>query len=834
MNYALDNPIGKLQSKNAAVRVVFVYAAFACLWILFSDWVLVWLVSDPTRIAFWSTVKGWLFVAVTSLLLFGMIQRQLNQTFNLSARESEAQASLNQQAQRSEALLGLPAAADAMNESEFLQHGLGVAEELTASQIAFVHFVHEDQESIELGTWSRATLDSYCNASYDKHYPVSSAGIWADALRQRAPVLINDYASANGKHGLPEGHAHLGRLISVPVIEGGLVRMMMGVGNKPQPYTELDVETARLVAQALYRIVSKHRSDDAMHQSQKSLKEAQRIASIGSYALDISKGRWESSEELDRIFGISASFEHSVQSWESLIHPEDRAMMSEYFSNQVAVQHKMFDKEYRIVKPDDQAERWVHGLGRLEFDAQAGLQRMVGTIQDITERKQSDSHIQALAFSDPLTGLPNRRLLLDRLEQAMAAASRHAYQGALLFIDLDDFKTLNDTLGHDKGDLLLKQITNRLTGCVREGDTVARLGGDEFVVLLENLISTLSEAAAQAQAVAAKILSALGKPYELEGHGHHSTASIGVTLFGGSQRENIEEPLKRGELAMYEAKAAGRNSVRFFEPKMQTALAGRAGLEVDLREALTKGQFILYYQAQGGDENRLSGVEALVRWQHPLRGLVSPLEFIPIAEASGLILPLGRWVLETACKQLATWALRPERSHLTMAVNVSARQIRQCDFVEEVLAVLEATGAKPERLKLELTESMLLDNVTDTIAKMKALKAQGVCFSLDDFGTGYSSLSFLKRLPLDQLKIDMSFVKDILTDPNDAAIANMVVALAESMGLAVIAEGVETESQKDFLAKLGCHNYQGYLFNKPVPIDEFEAFAAQVLQALNS
>ena len=826
MNYTLDNPTAKLQSKNAAARVVLLYAVFACLWILSSDWILVWLVSDPTRIAFWSTVKGWLFVAVTSLLLFGMIQRQLGQTFSLSERESEAQTLLNQQAQRSEALLNLPLAADAMNETDFLQHGLAITEQLTGSQIGFVHCVHDDQETIDLLTWSQSTLTGYCTASVDRHYPISQAGIWADALRQRKPVLINDYAIASGKHGLPEGHARLERLISVPVIEDGLVRMMMGVGNKPLPYTDMDVETARLVAQTLYRIFSKRRSDQAMHQSQESLKEAQRIASIGSYALDMATGRWESSEELDRLFGISASFDRSVQSWESLIHPEDRAMMSEYFRNQVAGQHRMFDKEYRIVKPDDEAERWVHGLGRLEFDSQGDLQKMVGTVQDITERKQSDSQIQALAFSDPLTGLPNRRLLLDRLEQAMAAALRHGYQGALLFIDLDDFKTLNDTLGHDKGDLLLQQITHRLIGCVREGDTVARLGGDEFVVLLENLISTAPEAAAQAQIVAVKILNTLGQPYELEGHGHHSTASIGVTLFGGPQRESIDEPLKRGELAMYEAKAAGRNSIRLFEPTMQTALAGRAGLEVDLREALTKGQFILYYQAQCGDKNQLSGVEALVRWQHPQRGLVSPQEFIPIAEASGLILPLGRWVLETACRQLAAWALRPERSHLTMAVNVSARQIRQSSFVPEVLAILEATGARPERLKLELTESGLLDNVTDTIAKMNTLKALGVSFSLDDFGTGYSSLSYLKRLPLAQLKIDMSFVKDILTDLNDAAIANMVVALGESMGLTVIAEGVETESQKDFLAKLGCNNYQGYLFNKPAPIDEFEAFAA--------
>ena len=380
MNYTLDNPTAKLQSKNAAARVVLLYAVFACLWILSSDWILVWLVSDPTRIAFWSTVQGWLFVVVTSLLLFGMIQRQLGQTFSLSERESEAQTLLNQQAQRSEALLNLPLAADAMNETDFLQHGLAITEQLTGSQIGFVHCVHDDQETIDLLTWSQSTLTGYCTASVDRHYPISQAGIWADALRQRKPVLINDYANASGKHGLPEGHARLERLISVPVIEDGLVRMMMGVGNKPLPYTDMDVETARLVAQTLYRIFSKRRSDQAMHQSQESLKEAQRIASIGSYALDMATGRWESSEELDRLFGLSASFDRSVQSWESLIHPEDRAMMSEYFRNQVAGQHRMFDKEYRIVKPDDEAERWVHGLGRLEFDSQGDLQKMVGTV----------------------------------------------------------------------------------------------------------------------------------------------------------------------------------------------------------------------------------------------------------------------------------------------------------------------------------------------------------------------------------------------------------------------------------------------------------------------
>jgi diguanylate cyclase (GGDEF)-like protein len=392
---------------------------------------------------------------------------------------------------------------------------------------------------------------------------------------------------------------------------------------------------------------------------------------------------------------------------------------------------------------------------------------------------------------------------------------------------MDDFKMLNDSLGHDKGDQLLQQIAGLLLTCVREGDTVARLGGDEFVVLLEDLSKIPQEAATQAEVVARKIHHALRQPYQLNSHTYHSSASIGITLFGGTQRESIEEPLKRAELAMYKAKAIGRDNLRFFEPEMRNAVNARVALEADLHEAVTQSQFLLYYQAQVDRDAHLTGVEALVRWQHPKRGLILPGEFIPVAEASGLILPLGHWVLETACKQLAAWAVRPEMAHLTISVNVSARQFRWPDFVDDVLAVLDATAANPRRLQLELTESLLLDNMKDIIAKMNTLKSKGVGFSLDDFGTGYSSLSYLKRLPLDELKIDQSFVRDILTDPNDAAIAKMVVALAESMGLAVIAEGVETQAQRDALDDLGCQAFQGYLFSRPVPIEEFEALAGR-------
>ena len=451
----------------------------------------------------------------------------------------------------------------------------------------------------------------------------------------------------------------------------------------------------------------------------------------------------------------------------------------------------------------------------------------VAIFNDISERFSAQERFETLSFYDPLTQLPNRRLLLDRLEQALHASTRHARKNAMLFVDLDNFKTLNDTLGHSQGDALLMQVAQRLKTCSREGDTVAHLGSDEFVVLLEDLSEDDIEAATQAETVANKILAAFVPEFSLGAGPYHGTASIGVTLFGARDLESSEEPLKRAELAMFQAKAAGHNLLRFFDEGMQAEVSARAALEADLRKAVQKQQFELHYQPQVVGAGRITGVEALARWQHPQRGMVSPAEFIPLAEESGLILPIGQWVLDTACAQLATWAADPALAHLTMAVNVSARQFAQVDFVLSVVASLASTGANPKLLKLELTESMLVDNVEAVIAKMGVLKAHGVGFSLDDFGTGYSSLSYLKRLPLDQLKIDQGFVRNIVTDANDAAIAKMVVVLAESLGLSVIAEGVEMQAQADLLAHLGCHAYQGYLFSRPLPLAAFESFLRQ-------
>jgi diguanylate cyclase (GGDEF)-like protein len=459
-------------------------------------------------------------------------------------------------------------------------------------------------------------------------------------------------------------------------------------------------------------------------------------------------------------------------------------------------------------------------------DADGQLTHYVATCTDISSRKSAEDQINYLAFYDPLTHLPNRRLLLDRLEQAIATCARHQCKGALLYVDLDNFKTLNETLGHFQGDLLLEMAAKRLMTCVRDDDTVARLGGDEFVVMIEHLNFSALDAATQAEAVGHKIHQVLSQSYPIGPFEHHNTSSIGITLFGNEALETTEEPLKRAEMAMYQAKAAGRNLLRFFDAQMQVMVTVRSALERDLREAVRQNQFVLHYQAQVNTCG-LTGAEVLVRWQHPKRKMVSPTEFIPLAEETGLILPLGQWVLETACAQLAAWAVQPTLAHLTLAVNVSAKQFYQEDFVTQVQATLVRTGANPQRLKLELTESLLVTDVESIIIKMSALKSYGLSFSLDDFGTGYSSLSYLKRLPLDQLKIDQGFVKNILTDSNDAAIARMVVALAESLGLAVIAEGVETKAHQEFLAHIGCHAYQGYLFSRPLALEDFEKFAQQ-------
>lgn len=473
-----------------------------------------------------------------------------------------------------------------------------------------------------------------------------------------------------------------------------------------------------------------------------------------------------------------------------------------------------FQLQRRLV---DGSTIWSAISGAPFFDSNGRFAGYRGIGRDITERKRDEDRIERLAFYDALTGLPNRRLLMDRLHNALALRERDGTTGAILFIDLDNFKDLNDTRGHDVGDDLLKQVAVRLGECVRDADTVARLGGDEFVVMLQKLSPMVEEAAADVESVGRKILHTLNQSYRLGGVEHHSTPSVGVAMFQGDGL-TIDELLKRADLAMYQAKAAGRNTLRFFDPTMQAAATARASVEADLRQALQRDQMVLYYQPVVDAYERTTGVEALVRWMHPTRGMVSPGDFIPVAEQTGLILDLGLWVLRAACQQLVLWSGSAHTRGLSISVNVSARQFRHPGFSGQVLDVLRQTGANPYRLKLELTESLLLTDFADVTHKMTELRSIGVSFSLDDFGTGYSSLSYLKQLPLDHLKIDQSFVRGVLHDPNDAAIARTILTLAASLDLGVVAEGVEIAGQRDFLMENGCRSFQGYLFGRPVPV----------------
>jgi diguanylate cyclase (GGDEF)-like protein len=449
------------------------------------------------------------------------------------------------------------------------------------------------------------------------------------------------------------------------------------------------------------------------------------------------------------------------------------------------------------------------------------IERYAQLAQLAIERKKYEDEISHVAFHDPLTQLPNRRLLVDRLQQALSASARTHRHGAVLFIDLDHFKTLNDSKGHDVGDLMLTEVARRLQEPIRKGDTVARLGGDEFIVMLTDLDEDSEKSALQAKVLGEKILETISMPYMLNGYEYQSTASIGISTFYGSS-VTVENLLRHADTAMYQSKHAGRNRLHFFNPSMQEALETRFTLQSDLRKALAEQQFSLHYQIQIDCKNHPFGAEALLRWQHPDRGPIPPAVFIQIAEESGLILPIGKYVLETACNQLKIWESNAKTKHLLLAVNVSSYQFKQPDFVDQVIATLKQTKANPTRLKIEMTESMVVEDVPETIEKMQILRAAGVRFSMDDFGTGYSSLASLKRLPIQQLKIDRSFVNDIATNPSDAIIVKTIIAMGNILGLNVIAEGVETEVQLEMLKQFECPAFQGYLFSRPLPIDQFQ------------
>jgi diguanylate cyclase (GGDEF)-like protein/PAS domain S-box-containing protein len=707
----------------------------------------------------------------------------------------------------------------------------------------------------------------------------------------------------------------------------------------------IELDGTPLLFAVIHDVTERDRAEQSLKESLELLQMAQSMGGLGAFILDIPTGIWTSTDIMDQIFGIDKDYERTVEGWTNLIHPDDRTMMANYYVQDVCEQRRDFDKVYRIVRQNDQAVRWVHGIGKLECGEQGQLQKMTGVIRDITERKATELQIQNsearyrtafqtsldylsiwrlesgdfvdvnqafldglgftreevigctlpdlnvwadpqarltfldlmrkesqcknlevrlrrksgevllalvsasvmeldgvpcifsavrdisstreaeqkirdLAYYDSLTRLPNRHMLLDRLQMTFPSNTRIDRRRALLLVDLDNFKGLNDALGQETGDILLKEVAQRLEHSVRETDTVARLGSDEYAVLLEGLTKDPEDAATQASNVGEKILAAVSQPYLFGAHEYSCTASIGITVFG-YQQPSPREILQQADIAMRKAKAGGRNTMHFFTPALQRVVNARAALEEDLRRAVHANQLQLYYQPQI-EKNSLIGVEALVRWRHPRRGILAPGEFIPLAEETGLILPLGQWVLDAACRQIVAWSARKETANIQISVNISPRQFRQHDFVEQVLASIGRTGANPANLMFEITESILLDDLDIVAAKMLQLKVHGIHFSLDDFGTGYSSLSYLQRLPLDQMKIDQAFVRNLPDDPACDAIAQAIVSLGRVMGLAVVAEGVETMEQMAFLKRIGCEGLQGYLFSRPVPLAEFE------------
>ena len=455
------------------------------------------------------------------------------------------------------------------------------------------------------------------------------------------------------------------------------------------------------------------------------------------------------------------------------------------------------------------------------YDESRAVTHYVASYSSIAQNREAEAEIHRLAYYDSLTLLPNRRFLQERLDQTMLECTRNGCHGAVLFADLDNFKHLNDAHGHDSGDVLLTMVARRLVSAMPSNSMVARLSGDEFVIVLDNLSSTRDEATEQARHVAERMCAALSEPYDL-GIEYPCTVSVGIVLFQ-DQQHGVKRLLKRADLALYQAKAAGRNRVHFFDADMQNQLEARKNLTHELGQALALNQLQLYYQVQVDHLYRVVSAEALLRWAHPKLGLLEPDIFIPLAEETGLILPIGQWVLTTACEQIRRWDER-EGTPIRLSVNVSARQFRQPDFVDGVKKALAETGADPACLDIELTESVAISNVEDTISKMYALKEMGIRVSMDDFGTGYSSLSTLSCLPLDQVKIDQSFVQklDAHADANNEIVTQSIIALGRMLGLQVIAEGVETYSQLDFLERHGCHAYQGYLFGRPLTLNHLE------------
>jgi diguanylate cyclase (GGDEF)-like protein/PAS domain S-box-containing protein len=689
-----------------------------------------------------------------------------------------------------------------------------------------------EQQAVRVAERLAATLESITDAFYtlDREWRFTYLNREAERLFKRpraqllGKVLWDEFAALQGQIGYREFHRALRENRTVVFEE---YYAPYGTLSEIRAYPSDDGLTV------YFRDVTEaRRTEESLRISEERFRTIARATTDVVWDWNLDDDSLWVSDSIEAVFGYAtADFTGPIHAWSDHIHPDERERVVAHIRSAIAGGEERWMDEYRFLRKDGSIA-FVLDRGTILRDGGGRATRMIGAMVDLTERRQAERRIEYLAYYDVLTQLPNRQMLMDRLQRALEACAQRRCTNALFFIDLDNFKSLNDTRGHAIGDQMLKQVAQRLSDCVGERDTISRFGGDEFVVLVEGMTADVEQACARARAVGERMLVALRQPYRLDQYCHHSTASIGMVLFGDAGEDtgnDVGELLKRADMAMYAAKASGRNTLRLFNPGMQAALSARMALENDLRRALraSEGEFDLHYQPQIDRHGQVTGVEALVRWRHPTRGMVSPVEFIPLAEETGLVLGLGQWVLRKACAQLRVWADSPATAQMEVAVNVSARQFHHPQFVAQVLDLVAATGIDARRLKLELTESSLLENVDDTVAKMNLLKTHGVSFALDDFGTGYSSLAYLKQLPLDMLKIDRSFVLDLLTNENDAMIARTIIALGRSLGLRVLAEGVETTAQRDFLFEHGCDAYQGYLCARALPAEAVTSVACK-------
>jgi diguanylate cyclase (GGDEF)-like protein/PAS domain S-box-containing protein len=714
-------------------------------------------------------------------------------------------------AKRNMALLELTTGSSDMNDEELVRYALDQAEKMTSSAMAYAHFVNDDQETITLGGWSTATL-THCHAEFDSHYPISKAGVWADCFRQRQSIIHNDYAALTQKKGLPEGHAPLLRHVSVPVYQGDKVAMIFGVGNKRVDYDDGDLALVEVLANNLWVLLQRNRSVHKL----KLDAEVFRVSREAVVITDATGNIVSVNNAFTEITGYAAA-EVIGQNPRMLKSGKQDALFFKSMWEQIQRDGHWQGEIWNRRKNGEIYPEWL-GITMTKNSANE-VSEYIGIFMDISEHKEAQQRIEHLGYYDPLTNLANRRLLKDRTKQAISQAQRQEHMVGLIYLDLDHFKDVNDSLGHLVGDELLRLVSERLISCVRDADTVCRMGGDEFVVLLTR-VETIENVAD----ACSKILSALSDVYLLTAHTIRISSSMGASIYP-ADGASFDELLQYADTAMYQAKAAGRGNFKLFTEAMNQRVQHRLRLQTQMKNSLASNEFYLQYQPQFDlEQQRITGVEALVRWQHPELGNIPPSEFIPVAEESNLIVAIGNFVMREACMQAKRWLDAGYR--LGIAVNVSFAQFAQQNLLRSVMDILHETQLPPDLLDLELTESILISDPEQVLLVVDQLVAMGVKFSIDDFGTGYSSLSYLKRFSVHKLKIDQSFVRDLLTDPSDAVIVSAIINMAHNLQMQSIAEGVETPEQAMRLRELGCQQIQGYYFSRPILTHQMDALLA--------